>query len=200
MRLINHLIIVLVLTFSLQSLTKADDIRDFEIEEMSIGDSLLDYFSKSEIKNFFNYDDLPSDMKFRIAEFYSEKDYQMEVYEIMQVYYKPEDKKFIIFGLNGNLYCKSDSWCNKKYENIIEDVSKNFSNSNDAIRDEIKHPDDKSGKSLVKIWRLELQNGYILIRNTNWSEEVSYTDNVSVEFSTYEVNKWVSNNFGIGWN
>ena len=41
-------IAVLVLIFSLQSLTKADDIRDFQIEGISIGDSLLDYFSKNE--------------------------------------------------------------------------------------------------------------------------------------------------------
>ena len=38
--------------FSFQSWTKADDIRDFEIEGMSIGDSLLDYYSKEEIKIF----------------------------------------------------------------------------------------------------------------------------------------------------
>ena len=30
---------------------KADDIRDFEIDEMSIGDSLLKYFSKTKITN-----------------------------------------------------------------------------------------------------------------------------------------------------
>ena len=36
---------VLILIFSLQSWTKADDIRDFEIEGMSIGDSALDYFT-----------------------------------------------------------------------------------------------------------------------------------------------------------
>ena len=36
-------ITVLVLIFSLQSWTKADDISDFEIEGMSIGDSLLDF-------------------------------------------------------------------------------------------------------------------------------------------------------------
>ena len=41
---------VLVLIFSLQSWTKADDIRDFEIEGISIGDSLLDHFSKSNIE------------------------------------------------------------------------------------------------------------------------------------------------------
>ncbi len=42
-------IAVLVLILSLQSLTKADDIRDFQIERMSIGDSLLDYFAKEVI-------------------------------------------------------------------------------------------------------------------------------------------------------
>ena len=43
-------IAVLVLIFSFQSWTKADDIRDFEIEGMSIGDSLLDFFSEEEIR------------------------------------------------------------------------------------------------------------------------------------------------------
>ena len=35
---------VLILIFSLQSLTKADDIRDFEIEGISIEKSALNYF------------------------------------------------------------------------------------------------------------------------------------------------------------
>ena len=47
----KKLLIMLILTLSFQSWTKADDIRDFEIEGMSIGDSLLDYFSKSLIDN-----------------------------------------------------------------------------------------------------------------------------------------------------
>ena len=60
---------VIILIFSLQSLSKADDIRDFQIEGMSIGDSLLDFYSKREINKFYNYDHLPSDMKFRIADY-----------------------------------------------------------------------------------------------------------------------------------
>ena len=47
-------IAVLVLIFSLQSWTKADDISEFEIEGMSIGDSLLDHFSEEEIKEKTN--------------------------------------------------------------------------------------------------------------------------------------------------
>ena len=40
---------VLILTIGLQSFCKADDIRDFEIEGMSVGDSLLSYFTEKQI-------------------------------------------------------------------------------------------------------------------------------------------------------
>ena len=50
----KKLLLILILTFSFQSWAKADDIKDFEIEGMSVGDSLLDYFSESEIKEKIN--------------------------------------------------------------------------------------------------------------------------------------------------
>ena len=43
------LITVLVLIFNLHSWTKADDIKDFEIEGISIGDSALKFFTKAQI-------------------------------------------------------------------------------------------------------------------------------------------------------
>ena len=43
------LITFLILIFNLQTWTNADDIKDFEIEGMSIGDSLLNYYSTNEI-------------------------------------------------------------------------------------------------------------------------------------------------------
>ena len=48
-------IIVLVLIISFQSWTKADDIRDFQIEGISIGDSALDYFTEEEISDGVEY-------------------------------------------------------------------------------------------------------------------------------------------------
>ena len=41
---------LLILIFNFQSMTVADDIRDFEIAGFSIGDSLLDHFSKKKIE------------------------------------------------------------------------------------------------------------------------------------------------------
>ena len=45
-------IYLFLVLFSLQTPSQADDIRDFQIEGMSLGDSLLDYFSEEEINNF----------------------------------------------------------------------------------------------------------------------------------------------------
>ena len=47
-RLSLYLFLIL---FTLQAPSLADDISDFQIEGMSIGDSALDYFSEQEIKN-----------------------------------------------------------------------------------------------------------------------------------------------------
>ena len=43
------LLTVLIFIFSFQTLTRAEDIRDFEIEGMSIGDSALKFISEEEI-------------------------------------------------------------------------------------------------------------------------------------------------------
>ena len=49
---------VMILIFSLQSWTKADDIRDFEIEGMSIGDSLLKHMSINQINSNISKSDI----------------------------------------------------------------------------------------------------------------------------------------------
>ena len=48
-------IAVLVLIFSLQSWTKAEDVSELQIEGMSIGDSLLDFMDKSAMNFKFLY-------------------------------------------------------------------------------------------------------------------------------------------------
>ena len=95
----KRLLLIIILTFSFQSLTKADDIRDFEIEGMSIGDSLLDHFSEKNIikelnsKYVFKY---KSDF-IRIAAgsgegFYLIKDTKQ--YDDIGITLKLNDKKF----------------------------------------------------------------------------------------------------------
>ena len=56
-KLSTYLFLIL---FTLQAPSWADDIRDFEIEGMSVGDSALDYFSKNELENKFIKIEYPS--------------------------------------------------------------------------------------------------------------------------------------------
>ena len=53
--MIKRFLLILVLIFSLQSWTKADDISDFEIEGMSIGDKIFQFIKKSDIIDNGNY-------------------------------------------------------------------------------------------------------------------------------------------------
>ena len=193
----KRLLLILILTLNLQSLSKADDIRDFQIEGMSIGDSLLDFFNISQISNFQNYDHTPTDMKFRVSEFNETINFKITNYDAMQVYHKPDDKKFIIHGIRGALICDQKKICKNKQKKIIEDLKFSFSNSKEAKFEKFKHPEDKSNRSVVELWFLDLKNGYITVRYTNWSKNMNYSDNVDVEIANKEVEKWLRSNYGM---
>ena len=82
-------IAVLVLIFSLQSWTKADDIQEFEIEGISVGDSLLDFASEKKIKSAKAITQYPNN-KYTV---YEVDFVQIENYEYMGVTTKTNDKK-----------------------------------------------------------------------------------------------------------
>ena len=107
----SNLFLVLL---SISTLSYADDYGDFEIDGMSIGDSLLKHYSIDQILNARNYDDYPSDMKFRIIDIYADN----RLYDGMQFYHKPNDKNFIIQSLNGRKIYKNIKDCYIQKKNL----------------------------------------------------------------------------------
>jgi hypothetical protein len=75
-------LLVLILIFNLQSWTKADNIRDFEIEGMSVGDSLLKMYSDAQIKGWSK-----TDYKSKKYSRFSMKDTRLETYDDIQFHY-----------------------------------------------------------------------------------------------------------------
>ena len=180
---------VLILIFSFQTLTKADDISDFQIEGISIGDSALDFFSKDEIKknkqNYYNDDKfIPSE--FEYLDFFS-------TYDAIQITYKKNDSKFKIYGIAGFLdYPKNIKDCYKKKDEIINDLSTMFPTA--TIQEESsKHSGDSSGKSITTSSFIEIDNGAIEVSCDDWSKEVGYLDVLRVDISTNEFIDWVTN-------
>ena len=101
---------LLVLIFSLQSWTKADDISEFEIEGISIGDSLLDYYSDSKIQDSkMNY--LEGKRNFYVVGVNDGS----KLYDNIEFYLKTGDKKYLIYGISAGIFYRDNyNQCEKK--------------------------------------------------------------------------------------
>ena len=116
-------IMIFILILNFQSFTWADDIRDFEIEGMSIGDSLLNFSSEKSIKDEINnesnsvyYDD-----KY-VSLVVTEVRNKLEIYEEVKVIVNPKDKSYKILALEGLLSFTDIDECYKKQLSISNDI------------------------------------------------------------------------------
>ena len=151
----NRLILIFILTFSFQSLTKADDIGDFEIEEISIGESLLDHFSKSNIDKEIRGEFA---LRYKNNKFIGlgvgqTKDFplfkKLNQFDELAIHIKPNDPNYFIHGLSGEILCFNNiSKCMSSKDQIIKDLKNAFEGIK-VEKWERKHPSDKTGKSFV---------------------------------------------------
>ena len=189
----KRLLLILILTCSFQTLTKADDIRDFEIEGISIGDSALDHFSKKQLDDK-SYTFSAND-KYLTSFFYKS---EFQNYDGVEVSYLKNDKNYIIKGISGGNTVTSLDDCIKKYNKIKKDLNNYFKDA-DSMDDDGLHPSDTTGKS--KYFR----TSYSINPNSNYFEiETScmffegeaakkFTSNVGVTIKDIDMNDWLNN-------
>jgi len=118
----KRLILILILILSFQSGSKADDIRDFEIEGMSIGDSLLEYVSKKKIDKTKIYFETK---KYGIKEEYSKIfiEENLKQFDYIAIYFRSKDTNYIIHSLSGRIeFKKNINECYKLQKNIAKEV------------------------------------------------------------------------------
>ena len=117
-------LIIWILTFQTQSF--ADDIRYFKIEEMSIGDSALNYFSESQLENneqgWHNYS---------YEEYSTSLMPGKGIYKWFLISYRSNDDNFIIEGLVGGEEQTNyeNKECNNKLDSVALTVSELFKNT-----------------------------------------------------------------------
>ena len=183
------LIIFLVLVFSLQSWTKADDIKDFEIEGMSIGDSLLNLVNKSDIKK--NKDFTHISKKYFQYVYLDKKD---SMYDYFQFAIKDGDKNYKIAGVAAGIYFKNNiKGCLEKMNEVNTDVSNSFPNLDKAKKRERKHRGDPSGKTMITEVYFNFKAGDVIaIQCTDYSKELNYIDQLSLEIANAKYYDWLT--------
>ena len=182
-------ILVLIL-FSLQTTSQADDIRDFQIEGMSIGDSALDYFSEKVIKK--NSKTYFTNKKFTPVQ--NDNFPFFETYDAVDFQYKTGDKNYIIWGLSGIIFYQHNVVkCYEKQDEILEIMSELFKDEGKFSKKiKSKHDADKSGKSINTAARVNLKSGDVIsIHCNDYSKEHGGQDHLAVNLRTVEYTKFL---------
>ena len=178
-----------LILFSFSASSFADDISEFEIEGISIGDSLLDHFSRKYINNNSKY--WWEDRKYFMV---ATESLSFETFEFMQFALKNNDKNYIIQGLSGKIIFKKDIQnCLKKKNEALKELSDFFKNDIENIEDKITpHPYDESGESIQHFTYINLKSkNTIDIYCEEWSEETNLTTNFQVRILTKEFEKYL---------
>ena len=186
---------VLILIFGLQSWTKADDIGDFEIQGLTLGDSLLQMYSEKEIKEFlkneFSLNFYPSSKKY-ITLSTPGKD---ENFRQLNVDLKYNDKDYIIYGLSQYKRIEYEN-CLKETRIIVKDIKKLFKQGDYKLNKYTQtHRGDPGGNSKFTASDFDFNDGSSLrIVCTDWGKEFeadNYHDNIDVGMVSSNFYNWL---------
>ena len=186
---------ILVLGLFLITPSQADDIQDFQIEGMSIGDSLLDHFTKEDIENKSGQNVYPNQDEIRNLFLLNEPTFN--IYEGMQVHFRTNDEKFIIIGIDGFIYFADNfESCKKKMNEIALDLGQTF-NFDEKTSNEGTHKGDATGKSKysrISFFLMPIsENAEIELICYDNSKEFDYVDKLSITFYGKEYSKFLKN-------
>jgi hypothetical protein len=187
----KRLLLIIILIFNFQSLTKADDIRDFQIEGMSIGDSLLDYFSEEEIKNFEKSYYPKSKKYYRIENNYNFNK-TLKIYDGLAFEIKENDTKYKLESINGILSYQYDiEKCYPKKEEIVKEISSSFNKF--KSKSYIFNYPNYNGKS--EVTDFIYSNGSVRVWCSDYSKkgEKIFYDFLGVLVSNKEHDDWIKN-------
>ena len=159
---------ILILILALQAPSyAAEDIRNFQIEGINIGNSLLDYYSLEKQKEMKTVFDEKTNLVSIII-----SDPSFKIYDQVQVIFIKKNQK--ILSMEG-LHHEQYEFCLQRKGFIIQEIIKLFPNINkyEVIDEKEKtHPVDKSGKSKFSTTYINLidSNGSINVKCYDWSK------------------------------
>ena len=184
---------VLILIFSIQSCANADDISEFQIEGISIGDSALRFYSESEIINNIQFDYYNDDLFYQ-----TEVKAQSKKFDGITLIFLSEDKNYIIKGVGAFKFIDIKE-CLKERNTLKQEMDDVWPNTLSEEYSET-HPADITGNSkfhhiLYRLYDNNVIVGNAVIECADWSKELKkskgWTDNLSLRITLEEFEEWL---------
>ena len=188
---------VLILIFSFQSWTKADDISDFEIEGFAIFDNLLDHPEKLDVTKEFilnkKFKFYPNSKRIALLRFFNKGTFQ--VYDSVQ--FAVDSKTYKIYTIYGITNTNTKQECLKKQSEVIGALHEMAPFAEKIVENFLPHPVDKSGESIANGIYLDFISGDSLSAECYiWSKEFKdkgYDNNLKINIESKEGRSFVQN-------
>ena len=176
--------IILAIFVLFSSSVLADDIRDFQIEGMSIGDSALNFFDESVIiKQKKNW--------------YSKNDYSTSSFGDLSFSYKSSDRGYVIVSISHNTFMDI-SKCLDIIPSEVNEISSLFS-KNVKVKgpEKIMHWADKSKDSWHYTYQFEFPNkDSVFVECYDWSNKITssegWEDHLRVRIVSHEFQSFIN--------
>ncbi len=171
--------------FSFSASSFADDIKDFEIEGMTIGGSLLDYMSEEEIKENLGF--VYEDNKFTVS-FYNKSS---EMYDMVGITYKSNDKTYKIHGVQGLIFFENNiEGCYKKQDEIEKEISSMFTETKKNNWGILTNPSSAEGSTFKGITFVFNNGSRATIECYHYSD-IPETDHLKITANSKELAKYL---------
>tara|TARA_B100000767_G_C19493690_1_gene421297 strand:- start:112 stop:687 length:576 start_codon:yes stop_codon:yes gene_type:complete len=186
----KRLLLILILTLSFLSLSKADDITDFQIEGMSIGDSALNFFSKNQIiKNSRKY---YNNKKFTPVQ--TDNLSFFKIYDGVDFNFRTGDNKYIIQSISGIILTKNVNDCIDKQNVIKNELALIFPNAVRTNKDNVYNDNIWKGTRNTQFsFFLDNNAGSAAVHCYDYSKEHGGQDHLSVNLKTKKFNYFLLN-------
>ena len=140
------ILIIFIFILNIQNWTKADDnIKEFEIGGISLGQSLLDYANKDKIKFIKDHQQYPND---KFIRYEISKILTIENFDFVDVLTKKNDSNYIIEGISAAIYYTKLDKCLKLKKDIQENVE-NVLDFNEKQDTKFPSKQDATGNSII---------------------------------------------------
>ena len=172
---------IVVLGFLLSKIVYADNISDFQINGMSLGDSALMYYSKASIDS-------------NKENWYKGKKYKTSSIGDIQISYKNKDEKYILEGID-LVETMDIAECSDQIDSEVLAIKNLFSNKVKLKGPKrIKHWADKTKKSWFDQYEFKFPTkDYIFVECYNWSDSVSWPDHMRFRITSKGFIRFLNN-------
>ena len=187
----KKLFLIIFIFFATNSHSIAVSIKDFEIEGLSILDTLTTFISKERIlieKN--SSTDLYKSDDFYSVTFFKNDGFNLKNFDEIQFHLEKNDNLFKIQALTGAKHISDKSKCLKEFNNAEKGLDKLFKDAKKRRKNNYEHTSKKGFIYTHVVY--DLNDGKISLKCDTWDKDTGINDSLVFDIYTKKMLDWLN--------